>query len=197
MDFFDVINKRRSIRRFTADPVKEEDLKAILEAARLAPSPYNKQPWRLIVIRDRELIAKLRDVVLAIIDAQPGVSDKQKKDGALYDRRFNATNVFDAPVVVAALTRPWPDLNTKNPPNFNAGLQSTAAAMAHLHLAAAALGYGGCWATLPLVLAQAEIEAVLEVEKPWFVVALLSIGVPAKMPSAIPRKQIEELVTFR
>jgi nitroreductase len=197
MDFFDVIKKRRSIRRFTDDPVRDEDLKLMLEAARFAPSPYNQLPWRFIVIRDRELKEKLKDVVLAIVDSKTEVADTGGRKLASYDRRFNATNVFDAPVVVVALTHPWPTIDTKEQPNFNAGLQSTAAAIAHLHLAAAALGYGGCWSTLPLILAQPEIEAVLEVEKPWFVVALLSIGVPVKMPSEISRKPIEELVTFR
>ncbi|MDD5094022.1 MAG: nitroreductase family protein [Dehalococcoidia bacterium] len=197
MDFFEVIKKRRSIRRFTADPVQADDLRIMLEAARLAPSPYNQQPWRFIVIRDKELKTKLKDVVLAIVDSQAEVSDHGGRGLASYDRRFNATNVFDAPIVVVALTHPWPSVDVTEQPNFNAGLQATAAAIAHLHLAAAALGYGGCWATLPLLLAQAEIEAVLEVKKPWFTAAVVSIGVPVRMPPEIPRKPIEELVTYR
>ncbi|PIU54842.1 MAG: nitroreductase family protein, partial [Chloroflexi bacterium CG07_land_8_20_14_0_80_51_10] len=60
MEFFETVIKRRSIRRFTADPVREDDLLTMLEAARLAPSSHNQQPWHFIVIRDRELIAKLK-----------------------------------------------------------------------------------------------------------------------------------------
>jgi len=96
-----------------------------------------------------------------------------------------------------ALTHPWPNPTPEDQPPFNQGLQSVAAAITHLHLAATALGYGGCWATLPLELAQTEIEAILGVEKPWFAVAVLSIGVPDKMPREIPRKSIEEIVTFK
>ncbi|MFA4837243.1 MAG: nitroreductase family protein [Dehalococcoidia bacterium] len=197
MDFFDVVKKRRSIRHFTADPVPEEDLMAVLEAGKLAPSPYNQQPWRFIVIRDRELMAKLKDVVLAIVDGQVSIPDDAGSKLASYDRRFNATNIFDAPVVIVALTHPWPHPNAREQSPFNAGLQSLAAAIAQMHLAATALGYGGCWATLPLLLAKAEIEAILEVEKPWFIAALLSIGVPAKMPPDIQRKPTEELFTFK
>ena len=45
MDFFDAVRRRRSIRRFRPDPVPEEDLLRMLDAARLAPSPENSQPW--------------------------------------------------------------------------------------------------------------------------------------------------------
>jgi nitroreductase len=54
MDFFEVIERRRSIRKFKPDPISTTDLKKILEAARLAPSGSNRQPWYFIVIRDLE-----------------------------------------------------------------------------------------------------------------------------------------------
>ena len=197
MEFFETIRRRRSIRRFTADPVREDDLLAMLEAARLAPSSHNQQPWHFIVIRDRELTAKLKDIVNATIDAQVDAADSEERARVLSGRRFYATSVFDAPVVVVALTQPWPNPIPEGQPIFNQGLQSVAAAIAQLHLAATALGYGGCWVTLPLELAQREIEAVLGVEKPWFAIAVLSIGIPAKMPREAPRKSIEEIVTFK
>jgi len=55
MEFFEVVRSRRSIRRYRpGGPVRPEDLKAILEAARLAPSAKNLQPWYLVVVRDPE-----------------------------------------------------------------------------------------------------------------------------------------------
>ena len=197
MDFFEAIRKRRSIRRFTAEPVREDDLLTMLEAARLAPSSHNQQPWHFIVIRDRELMTKLKDIVNAMLDAQIEVAETEERKKELNKIRFNTTNVFDAPIVLVALTQPFPAPTPEDQPPFNQGLQSVAAAIAQIHLAATALGYGGCWATLPLELAQAEIEAILGIEKPWFAVALLSIGVPARMPREVPRRSIEEIVTFR
>jgi nitroreductase len=47
-----VIQDRRSIREYTQDPVSDEDLDIILEAARQAPSGENAQPWRFIIVRD-------------------------------------------------------------------------------------------------------------------------------------------------
>jgi len=52
MDFMDVVKKRRSIRSYKPDPVPEEVLNQVLEAARLAPSGGNGQPWHFVIIKD-------------------------------------------------------------------------------------------------------------------------------------------------
>jgi len=60
MEFFDVIENRHSVRAYTDDPIPEEVLGRLLEAARKAPSANNKQPWKLVVVSDqtkRETIA--------------------------------------------------------------------------------------------------------------------------------------------
>jgi hypothetical protein len=88
------------------------------------------------------------------------------------------------------LTIPFPNPPDEEQPPFNQGLQSVAAAIAQLLLAATALGYGGCWCTLPLEFAQKELEALLEVKPPWFLVAMLSIGVPTKVPRQPRRKNL-------
>ena len=54
MDFMEVVKKRRSIRRYKPDPVPEDLLSQILEAARLAPSAGNRQPWHFIIVRDED-----------------------------------------------------------------------------------------------------------------------------------------------
>ncbi len=50
----EVIKTRRSIRRYDPKPIPKEKLLAILEAARLAPSAGNRQPWRFVIVRDPE-----------------------------------------------------------------------------------------------------------------------------------------------
>jgi len=59
MEFMDVVRKRRSIRRFKPDPVPEEEIKYILEAARLAPSWANTQCWHFVVVTDPEVKVKI------------------------------------------------------------------------------------------------------------------------------------------
>src|SRR4030066_1581450 len=71
----EAIRQRRSIRSFRSDPVPDDMVSEILEAARLAPSASNRQPWRFIVVTDGEEKAKLRRICLdqAFIEEAPVV----------------------------------------------------------------------------------------------------------------------------
>ena len=57
-----VLLERRSVRKYTGDSVKEEDLRQILEAGRWAPSGLNNQPWRFMVIRDPEKRSRMAEL---------------------------------------------------------------------------------------------------------------------------------------
>jgi len=59
MDALEAIRRRRSVRKYTGDPVSREDLEKIVDAGRLAASGYNRQPWEFIVITDRNIIGRL------------------------------------------------------------------------------------------------------------------------------------------
>lgn len=59
MDVMDALFTRRSIRRFTGEPISEEDLKLLLKAGFSAPSAYNKQPWHFVVVRDHDTLAEI------------------------------------------------------------------------------------------------------------------------------------------
>ena len=59
MEFEKVLKKRRSIRRYKADPVPRESVLKVLEAARIAPSAAHRQPWHFIVVEDAGMRAKL------------------------------------------------------------------------------------------------------------------------------------------
>ena len=59
MDVETAIRTTRSIRRFTDDPIPDDDLRAILDAGRRAQSSMNSQPWRFVVVRDRATLEAL------------------------------------------------------------------------------------------------------------------------------------------
>ena len=59
MDALEAIRKRRSVRKYTGDPIPREDLETIVDAGRLAATGSNKQPWEFIVITKRDMINKL------------------------------------------------------------------------------------------------------------------------------------------
>jgi len=64
MKALEAIRKRRSVRSYTGDPVPREDLEKIVDAARLAPSGHNRQPWEFIVVTDRSVIDQLKTAAL-------------------------------------------------------------------------------------------------------------------------------------
>jgi len=60
MDALEAIRRRRSVRKYTGDPIPREDLEKIVDAGRLAATGYNRQPWDFIVITDHETIDRLK-----------------------------------------------------------------------------------------------------------------------------------------
>ncbi len=62
MDIFDAIATRRSVRKYTDRPVTDEDIRTVLEAAMMAPSAGNAQPWHFVVVRDAALRARVAEL---------------------------------------------------------------------------------------------------------------------------------------
>jgi nitroreductase len=70
-----VIRDRRSVRRYTAEPVDDVTLEAVLEAAVWAPSAVNVQPWAFGIIRDRSLLEQYAERAKAICLADPPAAE--------------------------------------------------------------------------------------------------------------------------
>ena len=200
MDFFETVSKRRSIRRFNSKPVPHEDVLTMLEAAILAPSATNEQPWHFIVIRDRELKEGMRDIVNAILEASIANTDSPERRKRLAGMRRYSVHFADAPVAIAVLARPWSGGGCSTHADATSrdlALQSVAMAVSQLLLAATALGYSACYASAPAEFAGNELEAVLGVELPWFLVGVVSLGIAEKRPGRrASRKAITEVCTF-
>jgi nitroreductase len=200
MDFFETVRKRRSVCKFSDQPVPQKDILAMLETAILAPSATNEQPWRFIVIRDKNLKEGMRDVVNAVIETIMASTDSKSRKKRLAWMQSYSTHFADAPVAIAVLARPWVGggySEPTNPARRDLALESVAMAVAHLQLAATALGYSSCFASSPAEFAREELEALLGVEQPWFLVGIISLGVAAKRPGKRPtRKPVEEVCAF-
>jgi nitroreductase len=200
MDFFDTVRSRQSIRRFSEQPVRHEDILAMLEAATLAPSATNEQPWHFIVVRDKGLKQGMRDVVKAMLESSISDADNQARRKRLARMRFYSTHFAAAPAAIAVLARPWAGGgygSRTDPTAHDLALQSVAMAVAQLLLAATALGYSSCFASAPAEFAREELEALLGVEQPWSLVGIISLGTALKQPQErAPRKALEEVCTF-
>lgn len=115
MDALTAIKTRRSVRRFLMDPVPEQDIETMLAAAMAAPNAGNAQPWRFVVIDDQTLLSRVAS------------------------RHPYAIMSAEAPLGILICSD---DTVTKHQGFW---VQSCAAAMENLLLAAHAIGYGGLW----------------------------------------------------
>jgi len=206
MDLFDAIAGRVSIRRFRDLPVPDRDIERILDAGRLAPSANNTQPWSFLVIRDKALLAKMADGVRQQVDRMIPFAESEKQAQRLAAYKGHYYTFFEkAPVVIAVFLEAYDASSSQllgrmgyGPGDIarlrpNPGLQSVAAAIEHMLLAAHALGYGSCWMTGPLI-AQEAFEQLLGYGKERSIAALLPLGVPDESPAARPRKALGEVV---
>lgn len=115
MDAIEAMHGRRSIRSYTDEPVSDEDIEVILQAAMAAPSAGNQQPWHFVVIEDRE-----------ILDAVPVFHQY-------------AEMLKQAPLAIAVCG----DLSEEKHEGF--WVQDCSAAVENLLLAAHAQGLGAVW----------------------------------------------------
>jgi F420 biosynthesis protein FbiB-like protein len=190
MNTRDAISARRSIRRFSDAPVDHEDLVAILEAARQAPSGKNRQPWRLVVVQDDQRDEMLARMAAGIEQARVRGDDRGSSPGTL---RVMA----QAPVTIFVLKPggmpPWITRSVEQAFNDVVDIQSIGAAIQNLLLAATDLGLGSLW-ICDVFYAYDELMSWLGEEGQ--LIAAVSIGHPEESPSARPRKPLDEIATW-
>ncbi len=166
MKFIDLASQRYSVRNFDPQPVEKEKLLYVLEAARIAPSAANFQPWQFLVITDPELLKSVQTT---------------------YHRAWFLT----APVVIVALGD-----HDKGWHRASDGKDFTeidvAIAVDHLTLAAAEQGLGTCWVCNFDVKRCSEI---IDAPENLEAIALIPIGYPAgETKPAKKRESIDQIV---
>ncbi len=197
----ELIRLRRSIRQFSDRAVGREEIARLLEAARWAPSNHNRQPWRFLVIEDKQQINQLAEIV------SQSLSEKLKslpEAAAAYAGEFThyATFFSNAPVLLVVLHKQPVSLSApllaglKNPELVSGEPLSVAMAVQNLLLAAQALGLGTCVLTGPLLVQDALVGA-LDLPARHDLTCLVALGHPAESPAPPRRKTIEQIVEFR
>lgn len=186
MDFKDVVIKRRSIRKYTDEPVSEEDLQYILECGMSAPSAVNLQPWYFVVIRSKEQMARLCEVMS---DSSDKLSDDLHALFKSHPEVVEETLSFlrklgGAPIVILAFRH-----KPSYPKKDDAIVQSVSAALENIALAAVDRGLGSCWMTAPMETADDTRLREMFAPECGEMVALMTIGHPAQDPRPIPHKK--------
>jgi nitroreductase len=208
--FAEIISARRSVRKFTADPVPQGDMVNMLKFANYAPSGGNRRPWRFVVVTDKPTLEGIKQVILQGIDALPDMlSDLDPKQVRNMQKRYRAFSLFfaDAPVTIfvaydtscSTLARMFESRGLHpEDAEHQAGLvevQGTAAAIENFLLAAQALGYGACWMDPPYF-AREEITTRLDILPPLRLLAMIPVGRPADKPHDRKRNDLAKIVRY-
>ena len=174
----DSIQHRRSIRKFTDKLIDPDKLQIVLEAARLAPSGNNKQPWTFIVVQDEQR----RRAVMEVCHEQSWMMSAPVFIVAVADM---AERVEIKPGLCLDETSPQWELKR--------AIRDTAIAAGYILLEADAQGLGTCWVGFFI---QSEIKPVLGIPEDKFVLGVIPVGYSAEQPAARPRKPLSEIVRF-
>jgi nitroreductase len=166
MDFSELVRNRYSVRAYKPDPVEDEKLAAVLEAARLAPTAANRQPFLLFVIDTK---------------------DREEELSRIYHREW----FVQAPLIICACGLPGEVWKGEHGRDY-LGVD-VAIAMDHLILAAAELGLGTCWIGAFDADAAREILNLPEDADP---IIFTPLGYPADTPKPKERKPLDELVRY-
>ncbi len=175
--FLDLANKRRSIREYQSKPVERDKILSCIEAARLAPSASNVQPWKYIIIDEPELKERVCDVAFS---------------GIFFINKF----ARQAPVIVVVVAEP--DLAINSLGRIVQGLLfyllDIGASIEHFLLQATELGLGACWLGW---YSEHRTKEVLKIPKSKKIVSMISLGYSAEEhPKAKHKKSIEEISSF-
>ncbi|HUT07277.1 MAG TPA: nitroreductase family protein [Candidatus Latescibacteria bacterium] len=175
--FQKILRHRRSIRRFLPTPVEPEKLQACLEAARLAPSAHNVQPWRFVVVDD------------------PGL--KERLTSAAFSGIYSGSKFAEqAPLIIVLLVKRGLVAHHLGGrfQNVHYHLVDMGIAGEHIVLQAEELGLATCWMGW---FNYRRVRKVLKVPKQLKVVAMMPVGYAEKRPRREPpRKALDEIVTF-
>ena len=187
----------------------------MLNAARMAPSGGNSQPWQFIVVYNKKKIAEMVNTIRKKINDLPkllnGCIENSEVESWFLANRFKRWSLFfsEAPITIAVLvkyferryvkcfTKKGLDLFEANKYFGFVEIQSVGAAIENLLLAAHRLGYGACWMNVPFV-AKDELKKILGVKSPWDLIAMIPVGIPdhTYAPLRQRRKKLQEIVTF-
>ncbi len=168
METLECIKTRRSIRSYRSDPVSNDAIKKILEAAIHAPSSGNVQDWEFVIVTDPDI----------------------KKN--LYEASYNQEFVLQAPMIIVVCS----DLRRVENAYGMRGvelysIQNTAAAIQNLMLAAWDLGIGSCWIG---AFNESKVKNILGLPEYVRPMALITLGYPAETPQKPNRWNLERFI---
>ena len=170
--FFDVVKSQRGIKRYSPDPVSDETVREIIQAATWAPSGSNRQPWHFIVIRDADIKRRLGALYTEAMYAVGGSKAPKQPMPELGMPPLFSDDLASVPVVIMVCLEKWP---TRGRPTLLGA--HIFPAVQNLMLAAAALGLGTRLTTI-WQHKDAEVLELLGIPDSVETMAMIPLGYP-------------------
>lgn len=195
---YEVIQERRSIRRFLDRPVERPVIERLLRAGCQAPSAHNRQPWRYVVLErggQREaLVEEMSARFRADLEADGVPADRVE---ILVDR--GRARLLEPPILIMLFLTmedmdEYPD-RSRSEAERTMAVQSVALAGGHILLAAQQEGLGACWVCAPLFVPQL-VRRELELPPQWEAQGVIIVGYPAESGRDRPRKKLGEVTRW-
>jgi len=179
---FNTMKARRTVRKFKADPVPEEHVLKILDAARCAPTARNKQPWKFLVVQDREKLDMLKEEAIEWFIETHGKEKSGEELGKFREAVIQmAEGALSAPVYVAVLV-----------PEYV--IYDGVLAAGYLMIAAKALGYGTGFFTR--LFPEEKMKEFFDIPNEYNLICFTPIGIPDGERGEIPKKDLKDFVVF-
>ncbi len=188
-EFLELVKARRSTRAFTAEPVTDEVVQEIIEAARWAPSGANSQPWEFVVVRDQEMKHRLAGFFPAHgqLVREVELTRPEELRWPAVARPVTEPSWKDAPVLIVVCGDPrtkqsYPLITqlVRGDLTFNSSLAN---AFLYMTLAATSLGLGAHWVSAtsdPFVMPR--IKVALDIPDGLVIYDTMVLGYPAGQP---------------
>jgi len=193
MDLYEAVANRRSIRDFTDEPISEDTLKRIIEAAYNAPANDHFRDWHFIVVSDKEIMRKVlegipKNLSVKDVDAMEGIYDPIQKESYRFAVPKQYRMLIDAAAIIIPLMKKKVDiLNPRDLSDLNC-YASVWCSIENLWLAATAEGYS-CNLRIPRGNEEIIAKNVLGFPNEYLLPCFIGIGRPAK--DAVRTKQID------
>jgi nitroreductase len=191
----DAFTKRQTVRKYKSDPVPDERLTKILDAARRAPTCANQQPWKFLVVRDKAKIQQMKEKTLAGINQHFDKQIAEAKDGEKAEiekrravqLRFSS-GYFTAPVYVVVL------VDKESSCSGYAIAHDGPMAAGYMMVAARAFGYGTAYLTDGI--SEAVVRDVLKIPARYHRTCTTPIGVPDGWPEQVEKRPLKDIVAY-
>ncbi len=196
------INNRHSVRSFTSEPLTPVQMDALFEAARLAPSSLNSQPWRYKFTQDKEVLKQFAEkevsrtqtwlagagaIIACCADITGYIHDSQASAFFYRDNDLIQGDAMDG--IIDYVER---EKSATEAAKFGAAAMNVGISVSFMMLRAVELGLGTCWVGM---FNEQKVKELLGIKQHLKIVGLLAVGHPAgDLPAEHNRKSLNEII---